>query len=164
MLSCEGFFAQVKRRVNKIVSEVCAWSLGHAASGKGPDVGFYGEAFPSNTWRYQMRGQELSSGFRSLNYIESYCFCKPHQISYQVVFQDFLLCMGKHLRAAYFCWKSDLKARHEAHNFVRWYQCTKLRILSNNPFSFPPKRFGKNNIFICRSPLGQQKAMRSLFC
>ncbi len=27
-------------------------------------------------------------------------------------------------RATYFCWKSDLKARHEAHNFQRWYLCT----------------------------------------
>ncbi|CAK8985934.1 Uncharacterized protein SCF082_LOCUS341, partial [Durusdinium trenchii] len=34
--------------------------------------------------------------------------------------------MAGGVRAIYFCWKSDLKARHEVHKFERWYQCTKM--------------------------------------
>ena len=37
--------AQVKSAVNKVVAELCAWSLQFATSGVGPLVGFEGEPF-----------------------------------------------------------------------------------------------------------------------
>lgn len=50
--------------MSKAVAEILAWSLEHSYSGKAPLVGFYGEAFPKNTWRHQMAGQTMASGFR----------------------------------------------------------------------------------------------------
>ena len=56
--------SQVKRHVHKVVSEVFSWSLTQAAVGKGPQTGFYQEAFAANTWRYSMRGRVLAGGIR----------------------------------------------------------------------------------------------------
>ena len=55
---------QVKRHVNKVAADICAWSLRQSASGVAPDVGFYGESFPPNTWRASMAGKPLALGCR----------------------------------------------------------------------------------------------------
>lgn len=67
--------SQVRRRVHDIVAKICAWSLEHAASGKGPDVGFYEEDFPPNTWRSQMRGKPLAGGIRHHQYPKRFLVC-----------------------------------------------------------------------------------------
>ena len=54
----------MKRHVNKVAAEICAWSLRQSASGVAPDVGFYGESFPPNTWRASMAGKPLAQGCR----------------------------------------------------------------------------------------------------
>ena len=59
---------------------------------------------------------------------------------------------GKHvgfawsaLRALYFCWKGDLKARKEVHGFTRWYSCTLFRASVEKSFD----RLDFHNVPIC---------------
>lgn len=52
--------------MNKVVAEVTAWSLQHAAAGKAPESGFYGEPFGSKSYRFEMRGKQLAGGYRKL--------------------------------------------------------------------------------------------------
>ena len=58
------FAYQVKAGVSKTLAEVCAWSLQHAASGKAPWVGFYGELFNPASSRATWAGKELAKGYR----------------------------------------------------------------------------------------------------
>jgi len=51
--------AQVKSAANKVVAELCAWSLQFATSGVGPLVGFEGEPFKKNSWRYKLAGKPI---------------------------------------------------------------------------------------------------------
>ena len=74
-LTCFWFtllVAQVKLGVSKIVAELCAWSLKHSASGVAPKVGFYGEQFPTKTWRSEISGKPLALGYRTLAFFQEF--------------------------------------------------------------------------------------------
>lgn len=57
--------SQVKKRVNKIIADLLAWSLKHCASGIAPTTGFYDEEFPKYTWRSEFAGGQLANGYRT---------------------------------------------------------------------------------------------------
>ena len=52
--------------MNRVVAEVTAWSLKHAASGTAPQRGFYGEEFNRKSYRFSMAGKEMAGGYRKL--------------------------------------------------------------------------------------------------
>lgn len=56
--------AQVRTAVNETIAQLVAWSLGFAAEGKAPCIGFEGEQFDKGSYRFSMRGQELSKGWK----------------------------------------------------------------------------------------------------
>lgn len=59
---------KVKRRVNKVLADVVAWSLKCAAKGVAPTKGFYNETFPSNAWRAKLAGEPIGNGFRTFGF------------------------------------------------------------------------------------------------
>lgn len=50
------------------IAELTAWSLKCARLGVAPVVGFYGEAFPKNSFRLEMAGKQLAGGYKCLAY------------------------------------------------------------------------------------------------
>ncbi|CAJ1359760.1 unnamed protein product [Effrenium voratum] len=61
----ERFWQHVKAAANKLLAELCAWSMRWALAGRAPEKGFYDEAFPSNSWRSKMAGKPLAKGHKA---------------------------------------------------------------------------------------------------
>ena len=64
---------QVRREVNNVIAQLVAWSVDLAAKGVAPDVGFYNEPFEKGTYRFSMKGRQLSSGWRNFGGTLSNC-------------------------------------------------------------------------------------------
>ena len=78
----------VRFAVHKRVAEIVSWSMGHAASARGPTHSEDTTPF-SSAWRHSLANMQLAGGWR----------------------------------LAYLGFKSDMKARAEAHRFDRYYLC-----------------------------------------
>ena len=59
-------FSEVRKQVERTVAQLAAWSISISSPGIAPSVGFAGEAFDRNSTRFQMRGKQLASGFKTL--------------------------------------------------------------------------------------------------
>lgn len=63
-----AFPTQVRQDVNSVLAQLVAWSLRIAAQGVAPQQGFYQEEFDRSTYRFAMRGQQLSCGWKPLSF------------------------------------------------------------------------------------------------
>ncbi|CAJ1432246.1 unnamed protein product, partial [Effrenium voratum] len=69
-ISCVSW-DQVREECNKVIADLVAWSLKHAASGLGPTRGFYDEPFAEGSNRAHLAGAVLANGYRA-----AYFSCK----------------------------------------------------------------------------------------
>ena len=58
--------SQVRDFVNETIARITAWSLKHAASGKAPTHGYYGEKFAPNSFRSGLAGKTLANNYKIL--------------------------------------------------------------------------------------------------
>lgn len=57
--------SEVRSYVNKAVAELTAWSMQLFIEGVFPAVGFSGEEFEPNKYRYQLKGQQIAGGWKT---------------------------------------------------------------------------------------------------
>ena len=57
---------QVRDLVNETIAKITAWSLKHAALGKAPTRGYYGEKFAPNSFRSGLAGKTLANNYKIL--------------------------------------------------------------------------------------------------
>lgn len=128
---------QVRDAAHAKIAELVTWSLRIASNGVGPDVGFRGEAFKEGTQRWNLRGKELSKGFKNLPLNSRNFSVAPLKVfwgwTYLLKSSDVLFVSIQLPRLCFFCFKADLKARKQMHVFERYYQCNLL--LSCHMFS-----------------------------
>lgn len=66
LFSFTCLISEVQDAVNKEIARLVAWSLQWSAKGVAPEKGFYMEEFAKGIYRFNMAGQKLANGWRTL--------------------------------------------------------------------------------------------------